>query len=99
MSPDGIKPIKCHIHTIFNIPNPKTVKQQKHILGNFNYCAKFVKDHAAVIALLSELTKGRNEDPTNVPIILTAEALEAIKTIKEKLTQTPVLGFPDFYSG
>ena len=48
---------------------------------------------------MSELTKRRSEDPKNVQIPLTPEALEATKTIMETLIQAPVLVFPDFYSG
>ena len=34
----------------------------------------------------------------NIPITLTPNAWKVIRTIEKALTQTPVLGFPDFYS-
>ena len=34
----------------------------------------------------------------NYPIILTTKALKPIDTMKNKLTQAPIQGFPDFYS-
>ena len=98
ISPDITKPITRHINTILNIPNPKTLRQLRSLLGKFNYYAKHVENHAAIIAPLSEFTKGNSEDPKNVPNTFTPEALEAIKAIKKMLTQAPALGFPDFYS-
>ena len=94
ISPDGIKPIKRHIDTILNNLNPTTLKQLRSRQGNLNYCAKFVENHTAIIAPLSELTKGLSEDPKNVPIKLTPEALEAIRTMKKMFTQTLVLVVP-----
>ena len=99
ITPEGIKPIQRHINTILNIPNPKNLKELRSLLGKFNYYTKFIKDHQKIIAPLSELTKGHSEHPKNVPITLTPEALKAIDTMKNKLTNAPILGFPDFYSG
>ena len=48
---------------------------------------------------MNEFTKGYSEDLRNVPIILTPEAFEAMKTINEKLIQSQVIGFLDFYYG
>ena len=99
ITPEGIKPIRRHIDTILNIPNPKNLKQLRSLIGKFNYYAKFIKNHAAIIAPLSELTKGHSEHPKNVPITLTTKAMKAIDIMKRKLTNAPILGFPDFYSG
>ena len=99
ITPEGIKPIQRHINTILNIPNPTNLKELRSLLGKFNYYTKFIKDHQKIIAPLSELTKGHSEHPKNVPITLTPEALKAIDTMKNKLTNAPILGFPDFYSG
>ena len=54
ITPEGIKPIQRRIDTILNIPNPKNLKQLRSLLGKFNYYAKFIKNHAAIIAPLSE---------------------------------------------
>ena len=99
MTPEGIKPIQRHIDTILNIPNPKNLKQLRSLLGKFNYYAKFIKNHAPIIALLIELTKGHSKYPKKIPITLTAEALKAIDTMKRKIKNAPILRFPDFYSG
>ena len=98
ISPDGIKLTKKYIDILLNIPNPRTIRQLRSVLGKFNYYAKFIENHAAIIVPLSELTKGHYKDPTNVLIALTPKALEAVRAMKKKLTQPPVLGFPDFYS-
>ena len=63
ITPEGIKPIQKHINTILNIPNPKNLKQLRSLLGKFNYYAKFIKNHAEIIAPLTELTKGHSEHP------------------------------------
>ena len=99
ITPEGIKPIQKHIDTILNIPNPKNLKQLRSLLEKFNYYAKFIKNRAAIIAPLTELTKGHSEHPKNVLITLTIEALKAFDTMKRELTNAPTLGFPDFYSG
>ena len=98
-TPEGIEPIQRQIDTILNIPNQKNLKQLRSLLGKFNYYANFIKNHAAIIAPLSELTKGHSEHPKNVPITLTTKAMKAIDIMKHKLTNAPILGFPDFYSG
>ena len=99
ITPERIKPIQRHIDTILNIPNPKNLEQLRSLLGKFNYYAKFIKNHAAIIAPLTELTKGHSEHSKHVPITLTTEALKAIDTMKRKLTNAVILGFPDLYSG
>ena len=99
ITPEGIKPIQKHIDTILDIPNPKNQKQLRSLLAKFNYYAKFIKNPAAILAPLCELAKGHFEHPKNVRITLTTEALKAIDTMKRKLTNAPILGFPNFYSG
>lgn len=99
VSPDVIKLIKRHIHKILNIPNPKNLNQLRSFLGNFNYYSNFIENHAAIIASLSESIKGYTDHPNNLSITLTQDALEAIKTLQKKLTQSLVQGFSDFNSG
>ena len=52
-----------------------------------------------MIVPLNELIKGHYEHLKSVPITLIPEALKAIDTMKNKLTQAPILKFPKFYSG
>ena len=80
------------------IQNPNNLKQLRSMIGKFTYYSKFIKDFAVIISPLTNLVKGHAEDKKNTPIDLGNDAIEAIITLKDKLTKAPILAFPDFYS-
>lgn len=80
--------------------NPGTLKELKElrsVIGKFNYYSKYIKNHAEIIAPLTNLVKGHANDIKNATIILKDEALHAIRIMKSKLTEAPLLAFPKFY--
>ena len=97
ISKNGIQPIKKNIEAMINIKNPDNLKKIRSLVGKFNYYAKFIPKHAEIMAPLSELIKGHSEDRKDTPITLTNEAREAIDIMKAKLTQAPILAYPNFY--
>ena len=97
ISKNGIKPIKKNLEAILNIKNPDNLKKVRSLVGKFNYYAKFILKHAENMAPLSELIKGHSEDKKETPITLTKEAIKAIDIMKAKLTQAPILAYPNFY--
>ena len=59
-------------------------------MGLATYYAKFVPDFAGIAAPLHNLTK------KGVDFLWSADCDFAFRTLKEKLTSSPVLAYPDF---
>lgn len=87
---DGIRTDPSKIESIKNFERPKCVKQVRRFLGMCNYYRKFIKGYSAMARALEELC-GRNKDK----LIWTPACNEAFDELKQALTKTPVLSFPD----
>lgn len=98
ISNKGIKQVKKYIRAIEYIPLPTNLKQLRSLIGKFKYYSRYIQDHALILNPLTELVKGHTKHSSNTPITLTAEPLGSIKTMKNKLTNAPILSYTDFYS-
>lgn len=98
ITPDGIQPIKRNIDAIKSIESSKTLKQLRSMIGKYTYYSKFIQGFASIISPLTDLVKDHSEDKKNTPIKLGSEATNSINKLKDKLTNAPILAFPDFYS-
>lgn len=92
-------------------PIPKNLKELKSFLGFSDYYRQFIKDYAAIVKPLNELTRGYPPprktskvkgacDPYHDPKQpfdgrWTPDCQNAFQTLIEKLTTAPVLGFAD----
>lgn len=73
-----------------SFPIPQNQHDVRSFLGLANYYRKFVKGYSKVALPLNRLlTK-------NTPFKWTTECQDAFKLLKEKLTNTPLLAYPDF---
>ena len=86
----GILPDPQKIEKVQEFPVPKNVRQIKGFLGLASYYRKFIKDFSKIAKPLNNLMK------KGVEYNWTNECLNAFETLKKKLTQTPILGYPDF---
>jgi hypothetical protein len=68
---------------------PTSMTELRSFLGLANYYRRFIKNFAKVARPLTELTKKDAE------FKMEGEALEAFRTLKEKLAEAPVLKIPD----
>lgn len=90
ISKDGIKVNPSKIEAVKSFPIPQNQHDVRSFLGLANYYRKFVKGYSKLALPLNRLlTK-------NTPFKWTTECQDAFKLLKEKLTNTPLLAYPDF---
>ncbi len=82
---------------------PTTEKELRSFLGMAGYYRRFVKDFSKIARPLHELTSGGKKSTKkkkvkriSIPESWTKECDDAFETLKQKLTSSPVLGYPDF---
>ena len=92
VSKDGIETDKTKIEAIDKFQNPSCIKHLRSFLGLTNYYRKFLKDYAKYSKILEGLC-GKNKDKK---LTWTKECDEAFQTLKDKMTKTPILAYPDF---
>ena len=82
VNPDKVKAVKT-------FPTPKTVKEVKAYLGLTGWYRRFIKNYSGIVAPLHKLLCKENN------FVWTEECEKAFQTLKEMLTKTPILKFPD----
>ena len=90
MSADGIAADLKKVKAVQDFPVPTDVKIVRCFVGLTSYYRRFVPNYAKVARPLHQLTK------KNVKSTWTQECQEAIDRLKELLTTSPVLAFPNF---
>lgn len=90
ISKDGVLPDPDKISAIKEYPVPRSVKDVRAFLGLANYYRKFVKDFAKIAGPLHDLTK------KGLKFQWSDACQSAFETLKEALTQAPILAYPDF---
>ena len=88
---NGIKTNEKKIMAIKNFDRPKCIKVLRSFLGLSNYYRRFIKDYTKYSKILESLC-GSNQKK----LIWTDECEQAFIMLKNELTKTPVLSFPDF---
>ena len=96
VSARGITPIPKSLAIIKDWPYPETVTQLRTFLGKTNYYRKFVPEYAKIIGPLAESLKGAVKKKQ--PIKKTPASEKAFETLKEKLMNSPILAYPQFWS-
>src|ERR1043165_5937488 len=87
---NGLKPDPGRIEKIKNIKRSTTVKELRSVLGLFNYYRKFVKKFSEKAKPMNKfLRKG-------IKFEWKEEQEKAFEVLKEKLTEAPILQYPDF---
>ena len=79
------------IDVIKKFERPKCVKHVRSFLGLVNYYRKFIKDYSRYSRPLESLINVKNKS-----IVWTDECDRAFTELKEKLSNTPILRYPDF---
>jgi hypothetical protein len=90
--PSGTAPIAIKVEEIVKMLPPTDVSELRAVLGTANYYRKFVENYSTIAAPLNNLLK---ED---VAWNWSEECRKAFDTIKEKLTQAPILRRSDYSS-
>ena len=89
VSPEGVSPDQEKIRAMVDWPTPSNVKQLRGFLGLTGFYRKFVQHYASIVAPLTELLC---KDAFN----WTLKAQLAFDKLKQAMTETPVLGLPNF---
>lgn len=90
ISPEGMKMDKNRVKAINDMPNPINKKQLQSFLGVCNYYRIFIAEFAKLADPLYNLLR------KNVKFDWKKEQDEAIIALKESLSTTPILRYPDF---
>lgn len=84
-------------------PKPNTEKELRSFLGIAGYYRRFVRDFSKIARPLHELTSGGKKSTkkkkvkqTSFQESWTKQCDDAFELIKQKLTSSPILGYPDF---
>ena len=87
---EGIHPDPSKIHCVQNYPVPKDKDSTKRFVAFANYYRRFIKNFAEIAYPLNKLTRKK------VDFIWTKECQEAFETLKNRLSNPPVLAYPNF---
>lgn len=90
ISEEGILPDPQKIEVVKNYPKPKDADETKRFVAFANYYRKFIKNFASLAAPLNNLTR------KNAIFKWTEECENSFKILRNKLSNPPILQFPDF---
>ena len=90
---EGIAADPKKVTAVCDFPEPKDLKTLRSFVGLASYYRRFIPSFSKVAAPLFELTK------KNTPFHWSASCQVAFKSLKEALTNAPVLAFPRFGDG
>nr|GEY62911.1 DNA-directed DNA polymerase [Tanacetum cinerariifolium] len=85
ISKKGIEVDKAKIKVISKLPHPTTVKGIRSFLGHAGFYRRFIKDFLKISRPMTHLLE------KNSPFIFSNEYIQAFITLKEKLTEAPIL--------
>nr|GFC75588.1 reverse transcriptase domain-containing protein [Tanacetum cinerariifolium] len=90
ISKKGIEVDKAKIEVIAKLPHPTTVKGIRSFLGHAGFYRRFIKDFSKISRPMTHLLK------KNSPFIFLNECIQAFRTLKDKLTEAPILIAPNW---
>nr|GFA05066.1 reverse transcriptase domain-containing protein [Tanacetum cinerariifolium] len=90
ISKKGIEVDKAKIEVISKLPHPMTVKGIRSFLGHAVFYRRFIKDFSKISRPMTHLLE------KNSPFIFSNECIQAFKTLKDKLTEAPILIAPNW---
>lgn len=90
ISREGVHPDPDKIEAVQNFPIPLNVKELQSFLGLSNYYRRFVDGYAEIARPLTRLLK------KGTAFTWSPDCQEAMQNLKDALTRSPVLIYPDF---
>nr|GEZ94299.1 reverse transcriptase domain-containing protein [Tanacetum cinerariifolium] len=89
VSKKGIEVDKEKIEVISKLPHPTTAKGIRSFLGHAGFYRRFIKDFSKISRPMTHLLE------KNSPFIFSNECIQAFRTLKDKLTEAPILIAPN----
>ncbi|CAF0842311.1 unnamed protein product [Adineta steineri] len=97
ITPNGIKPDPGLVDSVKCFPQPQKVKDIQAFLGLTGYYRKFIKSYAKIAEpLLSQVRSHQKSKRSTTSIQWSPECTKAFETLKNALTEAPVLRAPNF---
>nr|GEX17083.1 hypothetical protein [Tanacetum cinerariifolium] len=90
ISKKGIEVDKAEIEVISKLPHPTTVKGIRSFLGHAGFYRRFIKDFSKISRPMTHLLE------KNSPLIFSNKCIQVFRTLKEKLTEAPILIAPNW---
>nr|GFA07455.1 DNA-directed DNA polymerase [Tanacetum cinerariifolium] len=90
ISKKGMEVDKAKIEVISKLPHPTTVKGIRSFLGHAGFYHRFIKDFSKISRPMTHLLE------KNSPFIFSNECIQAFRTLKDKLTEGPILIAPNW---
>nr|GFC74944.1 reverse transcriptase domain-containing protein [Tanacetum cinerariifolium] len=90
ISNKGIEVDKAKIEVISKLPHSTTVKGIRSFLGHAGFYRRFIKDFSKISRPMTHLLE------KNSPFIFSNECIQAFRTLKDKLTEAPILIAPNW---
>nr|GFA22383.1 reverse transcriptase domain-containing protein [Tanacetum cinerariifolium] len=90
ISKKGIEVDKAKIEVISKLSHPTTVKGIRSFLGHAGFYRRFIKDFSKISRPMTYLLE------KNSPFIFSNECIQVFRTLKEKLTEAPILIAPNW---
>ena len=96
ISPQGIAVCPDYIQIIKDWPMPATKKCIRSWVGKCSYYRKFIQHFSTIMSPFTEALKELPKESS--PLTVTTAIQTSFDTMKQKLTSSPILAFPDFKS-
>nr|GEW73606.1 reverse transcriptase domain-containing protein [Tanacetum cinerariifolium] len=90
ISKKGIKVDKAKIKVISKLPHLTIVKGIRSFLGHAGFYRRFIKDFSKISRPMTHLLE------KNAPFVFSDDCVQAFRTLKEKLTEAPILITPNW---
>ncbi len=86
----GLRTVVSKVEALRNFPVPNKVERVRSFLGLTGFYRQFIKNYARIAQPLTSMLK------KNSTFAWVREQQQALETLKDKLTSSPVLIFPDY---
>nr|GFB80596.1 retrovirus-related Pol polyprotein from transposon 17.6 [Tanacetum cinerariifolium] len=90
ISRNGIEVDKAKVDVITKLPHPTTVKGVRSFLGHADFYRRFIKHFSKISQPVTHLFE------KDTPFILSEDCIKAFQTLKQKLTEAPILISPNW---
>ncbi|GJV80867.1 reverse transcriptase domain-containing protein [Tanacetum coccineum] len=90
ISKKGIEVDKAKIDVIAKLPHPTTVKGIRSFLGHAGFYRRFIQDFSKISRPMTHLLE------KNTPFIFSDDCIRAFQTLKDRLTEAPILIAPNW---
>ncbi|GJZ63807.1 reverse transcriptase domain-containing protein [Tanacetum coccineum] len=90
ISKKGIEVDKAKIDVIAKLPHPTTVKGIRSFLGHAGFYRRFIRDFSKISRPMTHLLE------KNTPFIFSDDCIRAFQTLKDRLTEAPILIAPNW---